>query len=275
MRSRSLGARRVPGDARLLTRGAGLLRCPEHPDPLEVAGDALACPAGDLRLEPRDGALIVADDEPHHPETRALRLMHSPFVARIYEDRWRPALVGLVAGFGYATEDAVVDRHVAAEPGLRVLDLCSGTARAGRRWLGRGAEVLAVDESREMLGEARRRCPDDALVLVQADARRGLPRARTFDAALCLAALHLLDDPDALLAATAEALRPGGVFVAWVLIAGGRLAPGFVPPGLARRLGLRLFARGELPARTVGAGLETVESFVDGAVEFVVARRGG
>ena len=52
-----------------------------------------------------------------------------------------------VSRLGYEREDAIVDQHVSARPGFRILELCCGTARAGRRWVARGAEVLGVDRS--------------------------------------------------------------------------------------------------------------------------------
>ena len=79
-----------------------------------------------------------------------------------------------VSRLGYEREDAIVDQHVSARPGFRILELCCGTARAGRRWVARGAEVLGVDRSVQMLTEARRRCGDGRLVLLRGDACRQL-----------------------------------------------------------------------------------------------------
>jgi len=208
-------------------------------------------------------------------DSYALRLMHSAFVSRIYERIWRPALVRMVSRLGYETEDAIVDRHVPRQPRRRILELCCGTARAGRRWVERGADVLGVDRSLEMLKEARRQCSDDRLVLLCGDAERELEQPDTFDAVLCFAALHLLGTPEAALRAGTTSLRPGGTFVGWALSTTGVLGRWRLPAGLLRRAGLRPFPPGGLRRALASVGLDIVETLGDGAVELVVARRRG
>jgi SAM-dependent methyltransferase len=203
----------------------------------------------------------------------ALRLMNSPSIARIYERVWRPALVGFVSGLSYDTEDAIVDRHLQGQQQeLRVLDLCCGTCRAGRRWVARGAEVLGIDRSIAMLKEARQRCEDERLVLLHADATRQFPRTNAFDAAICFGALHLLADARAAISIAAASLRSGGLFFSWVVIAAGRLRPVIVRRLITEPMGLRPFEAGALRSMIATAGLEVVENVTSGAIELVIAR---
>lgn len=198
--------------------------------------------------------------------------MHSALLARIYEHAWRPAVVRALSTLTYAVEDAIVDRYLEQRLHLRLLDLCCGTARASRRWVPRHADVLGIDLSRAMLCEARRRCPSERLVLVQADAGSPIAQAGIFDAALCFAALHLLERPEDALSAAATALRPHGLFFAWVATTDGimRVAP---VRKLAESLGLRLWQPMSLGALVGMHGVEILETLSFGAVEFVVGRR--
>jgi trans-aconitate 2-methyltransferase len=98
-----------------------------------------------------------------------------------------------------------------------VLDLGAGTGRDAQRLLellplGR---VVAVDGSRQMLDELRRRIGADArLNVVQADLREPLEVGEPADAAVSVATLHWIPDHDAVFQAVFGALRPGGQFVA-------------------------------------------------------------
>lgn len=99
-----------------------------------------------------------------------------------------------------------------------VLDLGCGTGRDAEHlltMLPRG-HVVAVDGSSQMLGTLRGRLADDLdrVTIVQADLRAPLRLGRTADAALSVAALHWLPDHAVVFRSVAEALRPGGQFVA-------------------------------------------------------------
>ena len=172
----------------------------------------------------------------------------------------------------YAIEDEIVDRHLRGRPHARLLDLCCGTARAGRRWIPHGAEVLGIDLSSIMLHEARRRCPSDRLVLVYGDAGSRIARVQSFDAAFCFAALHLLPDPGCVLEHMAEALHPDGLLFAWVVTARGAMTNRPLRR-IAEFLGLRVWEPSVLGQRIENYGFETIESRALGAIEFVVARR--
>jgi len=113
-------------------------------------------------------------------------------------------------GFVHELGGDVVDLLDPA-PGDCVLDLGCGTGHLTARLAERGAEVVGLDRSAEMLAGAREAPPE--LPLVRGDAT-ALPFEAAFDAVLSNAALHWVDDQDAALAAVADALRSGGRFAA-------------------------------------------------------------
>jgi demethylmenaquinone methyltransferase/2-methoxy-6-polyprenyl-1,4-benzoquinol methylase len=117
------------------------------------------------------------------------------------DPRWRRALVAAVG----------------AQPDQRVLDVATGTGMVARALVrGSGCEVVAVDQSREMLDRARRENartdPSVAarITLGEAHAER-LPFADgEFDHVTFTYLLRYVDDPAATLSEVARVLRPGG-----------------------------------------------------------------
>ncbi len=99
------------------------------------------------------------------------------------------------------------------EPGERVLDLGCGTGHLTADIADRGATAFGIDQSPEMIQEARENHPD--LAFKRADARR-FSTDESFDAAFSNAALHWIPeaDQDDVLETVRDALVPGGRFVA-------------------------------------------------------------
>lgn len=89
----------------------------------------------------------------------------------------------------------------------RVLDVAGGTGRAVAAV--RGPDRIVADASRGMV----RRSRDRSLDGVRADARDLPFRDASFDAAVCVDALHHVPDRSAVLREVARVLAPGGVFV--------------------------------------------------------------
>ena len=97
------------------------------------------------------------------------------------------------------------------ETGERILDLGCGTGHLSARIADTGAEVVGLDASEGMIGRARETYPD--CEFVHADART-FAAGRPFDAVFSNAALHWIQDQDAVLDSVSDVLAPGGRFVA-------------------------------------------------------------
>jgi trans-aconitate 2-methyltransferase len=99
-----------------------------------------------------------------------------------------------------------------------VADLGCGTGRdaAGLLQVLPRGRVLAIDGSRQMLAQLRRRLAADAgrVQVLRADLREPLPPAGPVDAVLSVATLHWLPDHEQVFRSVAGLLRPGGQFVA-------------------------------------------------------------
>jgi trans-aconitate methyltransferase len=98
----------------------------------------------------------------------------------------------------------------APQPGERILDLACGDGVLTEKIIARGAELVGVDGSADMVAAARKRGIDARVV----DAYQ-LNFTSEFDAVFSNAALHWMKrDPDAVIQGVRRALKPGGRFVA-------------------------------------------------------------
>lgn len=97
------------------------------------------------------------------------------------------------------------------KPGERILDLGCGPGQLTARIAEHGAEVLGLDASPEMIGQARQNYPK--LKFVLQDAAR-MSFHNEFDAVFSNAALHWMLEMSAVAACMARALRGGGRLVA-------------------------------------------------------------
>ncbi len=97
------------------------------------------------------------------------------------------------------------------QPGERILDLGCGTGQLSARIARSGATVVGLDNSAEMLAEARKNYPD--LEFVSGDAA-GFGVSEPFDAVFSNAALHWVQDAEGAAKSIAQALRASGRFVA-------------------------------------------------------------
>lgn len=94
-----------------------------------------------------------------------------------------------------------------------ILDLAGGTGIVAERLSSRGADVVVADRSHGMLARARERLPGR---IIQSDASRLAVRDASVDVVTAIWFLHLVDDPDAVLAEVARVLPPGGRFITTV-----------------------------------------------------------
>jgi trans-aconitate methyltransferase len=94
--------------------------------------------------------------------------------------------------------------------GERILDLGCGTGHLTALIADRGAQVTGLDSSTSMIAQARQNYPKLSFLLGDA---RTLDIGTPFDAVFSNAVLHWIREADAVVAAVARVLRPGGRFV--------------------------------------------------------------
>ncbi len=118
----------------------------------------------------------------------------------------------------YDNRHAFVYRHGAdlldllrPQPGQRVLDLGCGTGHLTASIAERGALVVGIDASPDMIAQARRIFP--AIEFQVADARE-YRTSEPFDAVFSNAALHWVKPAEGAVQTVAAALKPGGRFIA-------------------------------------------------------------
>ncbi len=143
---------------------------------------------------------------------------------------------------------------VDAGPRDTVLDVATGTGAVARELLERkGCTVVGLDQSPEMLAEARRRLPS-SVTLVEGTADEIPVPDAAFDALTFTYLLRYVDDPAATLRELARVVRPGGT------IAGLEFA---VPRGIWR-LPWELYVRVGLPlaGRAISRGWAEVGDFL-------------
>lgn len=96
------------------------------------------------------------------------------------------------------------------ESGERILDLGCGTGHLTAEIAAAGADVVGLDQSSEMLDEARSSYP--SIHFVQADAR-DFSFDVSFDAIFSNATLHWIQEQDSVLKSVCSVLQPDGRFV--------------------------------------------------------------
>jgi trans-aconitate methyltransferase len=120
--------------------------------------------------------------------------------------KWNAADYAKVGGFVSELGAAALDL-LDPQPGERILDVGCGEGALTRKIVDRGAIVLGVDNSPEMV-EAARAAGIDALLLDAAD----MQFFAEFDAAFSNATLHWVLEKEQAARAIFRALKPGGRF---------------------------------------------------------------
>ena len=100
---------------------------------------------------------------------------------------------------------------LAVRPGERILDLGCGTGQLTAEIAKQGARAVGLDNSANMIGQARQNYPGLEFVLGDA---RSLRFDEPFDAVFSNAALHWVKEADAAVGAIERVLKVGGRFVA-------------------------------------------------------------
>jgi trans-aconitate 2-methyltransferase len=122
---------------------------------------------------------------------------------------WDPELYEARHNFVWRLGEGVVEL-LAPRAGERILDLGCGPGQLTKKIAESGAEVVGLDASPEMIGQARQNYPELRFILQDA---ANMQFDHEFDAIFSNAALHWMLDPVAVVRGVARALRPGGRFV--------------------------------------------------------------
>lgn len=99
---------------------------------------------------------------------------------------------------------------LAPKPGERILDVGCGTGQLTQQIAERGADVLGIDSSPDMIGQARQNFPRLRFALQDAVS---MTFANEFDAVFSNAALHWILNAEGAVQSMARALRTGGRLV--------------------------------------------------------------
>jgi demethylmenaquinone methyltransferase/2-methoxy-6-polyprenyl-1,4-benzoquinol methylase len=148
--------------------------------------------------------------------------------------------------------------RIDARPGDTVLDVATGTGAVAREVIRqKGCSVVGLDQSPEMLAEARRRLGDD-IRLVEGTAERLPFDDASFDALTFTYLLRYVEDPPATLRELSRVVRPGGSIASLEFA---------VPRGVWRPL-WELYVRAALPAagRLISPGWHRVGDFLGGSI---------
>lgn len=125
-------------------------------------------------------------------------------------NRWDSALYdskhSFVSHFG---EDMIA--LLSPQAGEHILDLGCGTGHLAHKIASYGASVIGIDHSPEMIAQAQQNYPELTFATGNGE---DFAFEGKFDAVFSNAALHWMKNADAVAGCIAQALRPGGRFVA-------------------------------------------------------------
>ncbi len=255
---------------------ADVLGCPLCHGPLpQVEDGSLSCAACGTRYPVTDGLADLVPPEPGQAETPNIRIMESRLLARVYERAWRPVLTRLLTGMSHDAERAWSLDWLDPAPDATVLDLACGPGNTTRTIAAAvpAGRVLGIDFSTAMLREALAdvRAARATVGYVRGDAHRLPLQPGSVDAANCAGAFYLFSDPPRVLAGIAAALGPGGHFT--LMASQQPRVDGAAMAALARPLGLRVYAHGEMERLLVDAGFDILDRQLAGFMLLLATRR--
>ena len=121
---------------------------------------------------------------------------------------WNPTVYAENAAFVPTLGAGVLD-WLSPQPGERILDLGCGDGQLTAKIAASGAKVVGVDASPAMVEAAQARGLDARVCNAES-----LPFSSEFDAVFSNAALHWVQNQDAMIAGVKRSLKPSGRFVA-------------------------------------------------------------
>ncbi len=170
-------------------------------------------------MRPQDAVAHLRENvQPESYELSPL-VSASEFADDPMTNQWNAMEYDAKHAFVYEKAKGLVEL-LAPKASERILDLGCGTGALTAEIAGRGAEVLGVDRSEEMIAQARKKFPalrfeilDARELRVNMEKSDKLDRAE-FDAVFSNAVLHWIPEAQQVIAGVALALKPGGRFVA-------------------------------------------------------------
>ncbi|MAN77146.1 class I SAM-dependent methyltransferase [Pelagibacterium flavum] len=169
-------------------------------------------------------------------------------------------------------------------PDMRLLEFGCGTGGTAIAHAPHVAHILAIDFSERMLEKARQRAHEAEVTNItfeRADITTLPLPDQPYDMVLGLSILHLLKDPDAVIARVYRMLRPGGYFVSSTACLGDTMGYFKVLAPIGRALGLlpilKVMSTDEVIAKIKRPGFEIAHRWKPGPDRalFVVARKPG
>lgn len=122
-------------------------------------------------------------------------------------------------------------------PSMRVLELGCGPGNVTEHIASATKEIVATDFSEKMIERAKATVKLDNVTFEVADAKNLPYPDASFDAVVTSNMLHVIDDPEAVLAQARRVLKPGGTLIASSFVKGTKRAE-------VIRLGLNVIGKG-------------------------------
>jgi ubiquinone/menaquinone biosynthesis C-methylase UbiE len=211
----------------------------------------------------------------------ALRAMHHPLLAPIYERVWRPALFFTAMGFDlehYRHEKEHAVSSLRLSPGDRVLDLACGPGNFTAHLasvVGPHGKAIGLDLSQPMLRRALADNGADGASYVEASGHK-LPFVDgSLDAVLCYGALYLIPLPFVVVDEMLRVVRPGGRVAIMASLAADREPFRSLERRAAAQTGLRVFDKDAFTTRLRRAGFTEISFEPHGALQYVAGTAPG
>jgi SAM-dependent methyltransferase/uncharacterized protein YbaR (Trm112 family) len=164
-----------------------------------LRGKSILCPGCGAVYPVKNGIVDFYPDS--LPSSNIVqKFMENRWVARVYENHFRPAFTRIGSSATYRDEELFLERYDAPDNHRWILDIAAGTGRYARYFSERNGKgtVIALDISLPMLeiGKASAEKAGCANILfVKGDAGNLPIKDHVMDRVNCFGALHLFPDP--------------------------------------------------------------------------------
>jgi SAM-dependent methyltransferase len=257
------------------------LLCGQCGGPLDAMDLHLQCSQCESRFSTK-GPYLDMGAPTLVPEGIGPAMMHTPFLARVYERVWRPLFMTVSTRRRPAfheehakARDALLSAQASAQLWV---DLSCGPGLAGRQFCLEGSAqcVMGIDLSEAMLIECDRLARTANLAqmpLLRADVGHLPLKTESVDGIHAGACLHLWPDVPLGLAEAYRILKPGCAIAASTFVLDRGIMTRQSQKFFGRMTQTRFFRRHRLHGAFEDAGFRAVESTITGSVIFITARK--